>query len=77
MHKLHNSFRNQDWRDIQLQQATSLSGACRTTKPCKNQKLNSVMSRRRMSFIKPQFQKILDTAERLQISSQNRSFLFM
>ena len=33
--KLHNNFRNhKNWRDIELQQATSLIGACRTTKPC-------------------------------------------
>ena len=47
LHKLHNNFRNhKNWRDIELQQATSLIGACSTTKPCENKKLNSVMSRR-------------------------------
>ena len=45
-------------------QATSLIGACRTTMPCENQKLNSVMSRGGLLFIKPQFQKILVIAER-------------
>ena len=47
-----------------MQQATSLIGACRTTMPCENQKLNSVMSRGGLLFIKPQFQKILVIAER-------------
>ena len=47
-----------------MQQATSLIGACRTTKSCEDQKLNSAMSRRGLSFIKPQFQKILVIAER-------------
>ena len=47
LRKLHNNFRNhKNWRDIELQQATSLIGACSTTKPCENKKLNSVMSRR-------------------------------
>ena len=65
VHKLHNNFRNhKNWRDTELQQATSLIGACRTTKPCENQKLNSVMSRGGLSFIKPQFQKILVIAKR-------------
>ena len=31
VHKLHNNFRNhKNWRDIELQQAASLIGACRT-----------------------------------------------
>ena len=65
LHNLHNNFRNhKKWRDIELQQATSLSRACSTTKPCGNQKLNSLMSRGGLSFIKPQFQKILVIAER-------------
>ena len=63
VHKLHNNFRNhKNWRE--LQQATSLIGVCRKTKPCENQELNSVMSRGGLSFIKPQFQKILVIAER-------------
>ena len=45
VHKLHKNFRNhKNWRDVELQQATSLIGAFRTTKSCENQKLNSVMS---------------------------------
>ena len=37
VHKLHNNFRNyESWRDIELQQAISLIGACRATKPCEN-----------------------------------------
>ena len=45
LHTLHNNFRkHKNWRDIELQQATNLIGVCRTTKPCENQKLNSVVS---------------------------------
>ena len=40
VHKLHNNFRNhKNWRDIELYQATTIIGDCRTTKPCENQKL--------------------------------------
>ena len=46
-----------------MQQSTSLTGACRTTKPCENQKLNSVMSRGGLSFIEPKFQNILVNTE--------------
>ena len=46
-----------------MQQAISLIGLWRTTKPYENQKLNSVMSRGGLSFIKPQFQKTLVIAE--------------
>ena len=52
-----------NWRDIELQQATGLIGACRTTRPCEDQKLNSFMSRRGQSFVIPHFQKILVIAE--------------
>ena len=62
--KLHYTFINyKNWRDIKLQQATSLTRACRTTKPCENQKLNSVMSRGGLSFIEPKFQNILVNTE--------------
>ena len=64
VHKLHFNFINhKNWRDIKLQQTTSLIEACRTTKPCENQKLNSVMSRGGLSFIEPKFQKILVITE--------------
>ena len=46
-----------------MQQAISLIGLWRTTKSYENQKLNSVMSRGGLSFIKPQFQKTLVIAE--------------
>ena len=56
--------KSQKRRGIELQEANSLVRACMTTKPCENQKLNSVMSRGGLSFIKPQFQKILVMTER-------------
>lgn len=65
VHKLHNNFRNhKNWKDIQLKQAINLIGGCRTTNPCYCQKLNSAITRGGLSFIGPQFKKILVIAER-------------
>ena len=70
VHKLHNNFRNhKNWRDIELYQATTIIGDCRTTKPCENQKLNSVMSRG--GLLSPSFRKFLPLQNNIFVTKQN------